>query len=76
MSEATKLPDDDPRIIEWNAWKQTGDFANALHWAQRTVISNCEADDQLKIEHPYTEGSMWGAFAAGFRAAQQRTRQS
>ncbi len=40
----------------WEAWQKTGDFSNAMHYATTAV---------------HTQSSLWGAFAAGFKAGRK-----
>jgi hypothetical protein len=55
MSDSRKLPDDDPRIVAWNEYRATQDYANTRNWA-------------LHKEH--VDGSLWAAFLAGHALAQ------
>ena len=54
MPDAQKLPDNDPRIVAWEAYKQTEEYANTQRWASA-------------IDH--TEGSLWAAFLEGWTRA-------
>lgn len=55
MSTMTALPKDDPRMLAWEAYRTTPEYADSRNWAKR--------DEHL-------DGSMWAAFIAGFHAAQ------
>lgn len=55
MPVRTALPKDAPLMVAWEAYKATDDYANTRRWATHA-------------EH--TEGSLWGAFMAGYFAAQ------
>lgn len=54
--------------LAWKDWQSTAEYANALQWAKYAVISTATDDGTLRIGHPHTEGSLWGAFAAGYLA--------
>lgn len=58
MSAMTQVPPNHPLMIAWEAYKAGDDYANSLRWA---VVS---LDDQV------VSGSLWGAFMAGFNAAE------
>lgn len=61
---------DDPLLIAWEAYKKTPSYGNALTWAQFVSIQ-ARQDGNLAINHPHTEGSLWGVFMAGFNAAKE-----
>lgn len=65
------VPKDHPLMVAWNAYKLTEDYANTLRWAKTpTLRFDAEAVGGAHVlDHPYTEGSLWGAFVAGFKAA-------
>ena len=52
-----QVPDDDPLMIAWKAYKATQRFANTKRWA---------------ADPSYTDGSLWAAFAEGYRAAKEQ----
>jgi len=52
MPTETPVPNDHPLMVAWNAYKQTEDYANTLRWA---------------VYPKHTEGSLWVAFARGWR---------
>ena len=57
MSEAMRaLRSDEPLMVEWERFKATSEYQNALHWVERS--------------HP--EGSLWALFMAGFIAGTKR----
>lgn len=66
MNASAKLPDDSPLMIAWNAYRATDDYANTLKWARHLSMHLQEA--QATIIHPHTEGSLWAAFMAGWKA--------
>lgn len=48
------LPDDDPLMIAWKAYKETDEYKNIRNWAS----------------HPsHVDGSLWASFVQGYRAA-------
>lgn len=53
MPTETPVGADDPRMLAWNAYKATPEYANTRKWA-------------LHEEH--VDGSLWAAFFAGFQA--------
>ena len=60
MSEnMTPIDQRDPLWLTWQKYRQTEQYANAAKWATHA-------------EH--TEGSMWAAFTAGFKAAERESR--
>ena len=61
MSTSAPLPDNDPRVIAWNAYKATDDFANTRKWALDTDVQN-------NLRQQYVEGSLWASFIQGFEA--------
>jgi hypothetical protein len=52
------VPEDHPLMVAWNEYKKTADFANTMKWA--------------KTNPEYVDGSLWGAFMAGFNLATER----
>jgi hypothetical protein len=48
------VPDDDPLMIAWKRYETSADYTNSFLWAAHEEHRN---------------GSMWGAFSAGFMAA-------
>lgn len=60
MSTQTPMATDDPRMIAWNALKQTEEYQNTVHWTIEAKNDN-EAD-----------GVLWFAFLAGHSAASTR----
>jgi hypothetical protein len=54
MPVMTKIPDDHPMMVAWNAYMESEEFANSKRWA---------------INPDHTEGSLWASFMAGFNAA-------
>lgn len=54
MSEPmTPVPPDHPLMKQWKMYTATPEFLNTKYWAQF---------------HSHIEGSLWGAFCAGFNA--------
>lgn len=53
MSAQTPLPKDDPLMVAWEAHKATEQHATDVRWA--------------RVE-AHTEGALWSAFEAGWRA--------
>jgi hypothetical protein len=71
MSENQRaLAKDEPLMVAWEAYKATPAFANTLTWAQHCAIQPRQ-DGTLAITHPSTEGSLWGAFMAGWKSGAQ-----
>jgi hypothetical protein len=58
MPNATGLAKDDPRMIAWDAWTQTPEYANTLQWAAHG-------------EH--RKGSLWAAFLQGYETGHPMT---
>ena len=54
MSTQTPVPQNHPLMIAWNVYKATDDYQNTHRWA---------------VHAQHTEGSLWGAFEQGWRAA-------
>lgn len=53
---SSRLPDDHPKMIAWEAFKASEDFTNA----------------KMGIAHPqYVDGSLWAVFDAGWQARQE-----
>lgn len=50
------VPDDDPLMIAWVAYTATPEYTNSRRWA---------------LQPPHTDGAMWAAFEAGYRAAKK-----
>ena len=57
MPVMSRVPDDHPLMIAYEAYRQSEDYRNSFKWAGN-------------LEH--RTGSMWAAFEAGFRAATER----
>lgn len=68
MSTSTKLPDDDPLMISWKAYQQTQEYDNTLRWAKNFTITVAYDTGQLIMNANTQEGSLWAAFAEGFKA--------
>lgn len=47
----------EPVMVAWDEYKKTEDYANSKRWA---------------AHREHTEGSLWAAFAEGFRLATER----
>ena len=60
MAAQTPLPNDDPRMTAWSAYKATDEFVNTERWAKDT-----------QIIHPHLDGSLWAVFVAGYEAGQK-----
>ncbi len=54
MPPESPLPRDDPRIIAWEKYKKTTEYANARRWATNPK---------------HVDGSHWAAFLEGYTAA-------
>ena len=54
MSNDVQLPKNDPRIIAWEAYKETPEYANNKKWVQHKVG---------------VDGSLWAAFLVGYDTA-------
>lgn len=68
MNVSAKLPDDDPLMIAWNAYKQTKEYDNVLRWAKNFTITVAYDTGQLIMNANTQEGSLWAAYAEGFKA--------
>lgn len=68
MPESTALPKDAPLMVAWEAFKATDDYANTHKWARTPRVEDHD-DGSLVMTWPHTEGSLWGAFMAGYFAA-------
>ena len=62
------LRDDEPLMIAWKTWQGSTDWSNARKWGAAATIAGDEVGN-LKISHPHLEGSLWGAFMAGWKSA-------
>lgn len=73
------LAKDDPRMLAWEAYKATEDFANSLYWATTDTMMRQGtaaehgidtranvATSEMKAER--AQGSLWAAFIAGWTA--------
>ena len=56
MSDQAALNPLDPRMIHWEEYKKTEEYANTLKWA---------------THREHTEGSLWAAFVRGYEAASE-----
>lgn len=61
MSTMQQVPDNHPLMVEWNAYKQSPEFANSRKWA---------ADER------HVDGSLWAAFMAGWNSRDGRLPES
>ena len=70
-SAQTALPPDHPLMVAWKAYTATADYANTLRWAQTPALrfDSERVNGCYVLDHPHTEGSLWGAFMAGYKAA-------
>lgn len=79
MTAATPVPADDPLRVAWDAYKATPEYANskawALHIAPIVQAAAPDAEHKRRFEimpfeqrERHVEGSLWGAFVAGFNA--------
>ena len=48
------IPENDPRMVAWRAYRKTAEYANTKHWAGN---------------EDHVDGSLWAAFVRGFEAA-------
>lgn len=63
MPAMTKVPDDHPLMVAWNAYRASDEGVNSDKWARTAP------DEGL----PYLEGALWAAFMAGFKTATERS---
>jgi hypothetical protein len=79
MPAEQQLAKDDPRMVAWDAYKASDDYANSRRWALRIapMIQGGDPDGDRKREcelMPYTQreqhvdGSLWAAFIVGWEA--------
>lgn len=68
MAAQTALPQDDPRMIAWNAYVKTEAFANSQKWAVKAAYDDGRIISPEMREQNVT-GSLWAAFIAGFESA-------
>jgi hypothetical protein len=68
MPTAAALNKDDPRMIAWEAWKQTEEYANALRWAE-TISVRFSVTEPIPAVQSHANGSLWAAFIAGWTSA-------
>ena len=59
MPTDQQLDPDDPRIVAWEKYKQTDDYANTREWA---------------LHQNHITGSLWAAFLQGYKAAKASPR--
>jgi hypothetical protein len=59
-------PKDHPLMIAFERWKGSEDYRNTAKWAAAIQVSI--VDGNSTISHPHLDGSLWGAFVAGFEA--------
>lgn len=60
MPTETPVPQSDPLMKSWDEFKQSDEFKNAMHWASQ------------QSNPAYIEGSLWAAYARGFKDATER----
>jgi hypothetical protein len=69
MNVSARVPDDDPLMIAWKAWRANDEYATAKQWAEYLVIeSNGPNMSAWRAKHPQLEGSLWAMFVAGWNA--------
>ena len=56
MTTETPVPETDPLMIAWQAYKATGEYANTRQWAAHET---------------HVDGSLWTAFVAGWSVAKK-----
>lgn len=75
-----KCPDDHPLMIAWTEYQKTEDYQNSYKWAtkgiEHMVLPEPEDPTANRFTHDhyrqFVQGSLWGAFMAGFNAATER----
>lgn len=79
MKAATPAAKDSPLMIAWEAYKQTEEFKNTLHWAL-TIAPMIQAGDPqaerrryelmpLEQREGHVIGALWAAFMQGFQSS-------
>ena len=70
MPNQAQVPDDDPMMIAWEAYRATEEARNTFKWARHIEVAQGDAlQGQIIVSHPHTTGSLWAAFVAGYQAA-------
>lgn len=59
MTIQTPVPEDDPLIIAWKAYKESDAFAHAKSWATNVAWIQQHPDN--------ADGQLWSAFEHGWR---------
>jgi hypothetical protein len=59
MCCSKELPKNDPRIVAWEKYKQSEEYANNKRW--------CMNGDQ------FIESALWSAFLAGYEASKSES---
>lgn len=76
MPVETPVPDNDPLMIAWEAYKRTEEFANSKRWAMRIAPFVQASDPELDAKREQelmprdqrsdlVDGALWAAFCAG-----------
>jgi len=78
------VPKDSDLAKAWAAYKDTHDYRNSKHWALTVApmiqVGDPDADRKryslmpIEQREQHVEGSLWGAFMAGFTAAGGKVR--
>jgi hypothetical protein len=60
MTVQTPVPENDPLMIAWKAYKQSDSYGNTKSWATNI--------DWIKQHPDNVDGQLWSAFEHGWRA--------
>lgn len=80
MPVMRKLPDDHPLMVAWNKYQDSEEFKSSKNWALQIAPLVQEGDPNAEHKHRFeimplhqrdqlVQGSLWAAFAAGYKAA-------
>lgn len=70
MPEKQAVPDDHPLKKAWLEYVSSDAGANSIKWAG-TLTPATQDDGSVTVAANYYRGSMWAAFCAGWKAAQE-----
>lgn len=69
MTDAMRpIQKDEPLMKAYEEWKASPHYTSTLTWAKHFAIQPNQ-DGSLTVSHQHTEGSLWGAFMMGWKAA-------
>lgn len=67
MTAMQRLPDDDPIMIAWEAYRKTDEAKNSRKWAQKIDIEQ-DTGGVASLTHRHLDGALWAVFLAGYTA--------